>query len=136
MAGGKMYFHINAQGDAEPCVFCHFASDNIKGKSLLQVLNSPFFKTIRSRQPYLENLLRPCMLIDRPEVGKEMASLPGVYFTHPGAEIFYNHLSELVDEYARKYGDIADRVWEGLMKNGERRSNRLNTTPEGEGKLR
>lgn len=136
MAGGKMYFHINAQGDVEPCVFCHFASDNIKGKSLLQVLNSPFFKTIRSRQPYLENLLRPCMLIDRPEVGKEMASLPGVYFTHPGAEIFYNHLSELVDEYARKYGDIADRVWEGLMKNGERRSNRLNTTPEGEGKLR
>jgi len=136
MAGGKMYFHINAQGDVEPCVFCHFASDNIKGKSLLEVLNSPFFKTIRSRQPYLGNLLRPCMLIDRPEVGREMASLPGVYFTHPGAEIFYNHLSELVDEYARKYGDIADRVWEGLMQNGERRSNRLNTTPEGEGKLR
>ena len=115
MAGGRMYFHINARGDVEPCVFCHFASDNIKGKSLFEVLDSPFFREIRSRQPYLENLLRPCMLIDRPEIGREMVTLPGVYLTHPGAEIFFSHLSHSIDQYAKEYGAIADQVWEELL---------------------
>lgn len=122
MAGGKMYFHINAQGYVEPCVFCHFASDNIKGKSLLEVLDSPFFREIRSRQPYLENLLRPCMLIDRPEIGKEMVSRPGVYFTHPGAEVFFNRLSGSIDQYASEYGAIADRVWEEVSQKRDRKS--------------
>ena len=122
MAGGKMYFHINAQGDVEPCVFCHFASDNIKGKSLLEVLDSPFFKEIRSHQPYLENLLRPCMLVDRPEVGRKMASLPGVYFTHTGAETFYSHLSESIDQWASEYGAIADRAWEEVSQKRDRKS--------------
>jgi MoaA/NifB/PqqE/SkfB family radical SAM enzyme len=133
MAGGKMYFHINAQGDVEPCVFCHFASDNIKGKSLLEVLNSPFFREIRSNQPYLENLLRPCMLIDRPETGRKMTSLPGVHFTHPGAEIFFNDLSESIDQYSKGYGAIVDPVWEEISQG--KREKRIQTaeTPKGEG---
>jgi len=32
MAGGKNYLHINVDGDVEPCVFVHFAADNIKEK--------------------------------------------------------------------------------------------------------
>lgn len=115
MAGGRMYFHINAQGDVEPCVFCHFSSDNIKGKTLLETLDSPFFREIRSRQPYLKNLLRPCMLIDQPQVGREMASLPGVFFTHPGAETFFSHLSESIDQYAKEYGAIADQAWQEVL---------------------
>lgn len=132
MAGGKMYFHINARGDLEPFVFCHFASDNIKGKSLLEALNSPLFKEIRSYQPYSENLLRPCMLIDRPEISREMASWPGVYFTHPGAEAFFNHLSAFVDQYSEEYGTIADRVWEEMSR--ERRGGRVEMleSPQGE----
>ncbi len=112
MAGGRMYFHINAKGDVEPCVFCHFASDNIRGKTLLEVLDSPFFRKIRSQQPYLPNLLRPCMLIDAPEIGREMVSQPGVYFTHPGAEFFFSHLSHSIDQYSKEYALIADLVWE------------------------
>ena len=38
--------------DVEPCVFVHFAADNIKEKSLMEVLNSDFFKGFRKRQPY------------------------------------------------------------------------------------
>ena len=130
MAGGRMYFHINARGDVEPCVFCHFAADNIKERSLLEVLDSPFFREIRSRQPYRENLLRPCMLIDRPEIGREMASLSGVFFTHPGAEIFYGPLSESIDQYAMEYGAIADRVWEEVQQ-GERKDEAMKKIPRG-----
>ncbi|MBM4322498.1 MAG: radical SAM protein [Deltaproteobacteria bacterium] len=114
MAGGRMYCHINARGDVEPCVFCHFATDNIKGKSLLEVLDSPFFREIRSRQSNNENLLRPCMLIDRPEIAREMASRPGVYFTHAGAESFYQDLAGVMDRYTEEYGTIADPVWEEI----------------------
>lgn len=133
MAGGRMYFHISAQGDVEPCVFCHFASDNIKGKSLLEVLNSPFFREIRSRQLNLHNLLRPCMLIDHPEIGKEMASLPGVFFTHPGAETFFSHLSESIDQYAREYGAIADQVWEKILQESEIKVGEPAQKPKGQG---
>jgi MoaA/NifB/PqqE/SkfB family radical SAM enzyme len=132
MAGGKMYFHINAQGEVEPCVFCHFASDNIKGKSLLEALNSPLFKEIRSYQPYSENLLRPCMLIDHPEIAREMVSRPGVYLTHPGVETFFNHLSESIDRYSQEYGAIADRIWEESLEKGQRRTHGLPSKPKGE----
>jgi MoaA/NifB/PqqE/SkfB family radical SAM enzyme len=132
MAGGKMYFHINAQGEVEPCVFCHFASDNIKGKSLLEALNSSLFKEIRSYQPYSENLLRPCMLIDHPEIAREMVSRSGVYLTHPGVETFFNHLSESIDRYSQEYGAIADRIWEGSLEKGQRRTHGLPSNPKGE----
>jgi MoaA/NifB/PqqE/SkfB family radical SAM enzyme len=119
MAGGRMYFHINAKGDVEPCVFCHFASDNIRETTLLKALNSPLFKKIRSLQPYSNNLLRPCMLIDEPCIGREMALKYAGYFTHPGAETLFTELSGQIDYYAEQYGEIADEVWEELNASAE-----------------
>ncbi len=43
LAGGRKYFHINANGDIEPCVFCHFAVDNIRRTTMHEALASPFF---------------------------------------------------------------------------------------------
>jgi len=43
MAGGQQYLHITNRAEVEPCVFCHFAVDSIREKSLLDVLRSPFF---------------------------------------------------------------------------------------------
>ncbi|MDD5448402.1 MAG: radical SAM protein, partial [Actinomycetota bacterium] len=56
MAGGRLYLHINSDGAAEPCVFSHFAQDNIKEKTLIEVLKSDLFREIRLRQPYSSNL--------------------------------------------------------------------------------
>ena len=39
--------HITAQGDVEPCVLCHYAADNIHGKTILEVMDSPFFRRVR-----------------------------------------------------------------------------------------
>ena len=33
VAGGRIYCHINAAGDVEPCVFIHYSSANIRDKS-------------------------------------------------------------------------------------------------------
>ncbi len=112
IAGGREYLHIIHNGDVEPCVFTHFAVDNIKSKSLKEVLSSPFFKSIQKRQPYNDNLLRPCMLIDNPHVLREIVAETGAHPTHPGAEALITSLAAQVDEYASQYGKIADRVWQ------------------------
>ncbi len=112
IAGGRKYFHINANGDIEPCVFCHFAVDNIRRTTLKEALRSPLFRMIRERQGRHENLLRPCMLIDHPEVGREMFSSRGVYPTHRGAEEIFTGLSQDMDGYARCYAGIADPAWD------------------------
>ena len=112
IAGGRKYFHINANGDIEPCVFCHFAVDNIRRTTLKEALNSPLFRTIRETQGKHENLLRPCMLIDHPDAGREMFLTEGVYPTHSGADQIFSELSGQMDEYSSRYAEIADRVWE------------------------
>jgi hypothetical protein len=112
LAGGRKYFHINANGDIEPCVFCHVAVDNIRKTTLSQALASPFFQKIREKQGEHDNLLRPCMLIDRPDVGREIFASEGAYPTHTGAEEIFTGLSEQMDEYSQEYGKIADPVWE------------------------
>jgi hypothetical protein len=112
IAGGRKYFHVNANGDIEPCVFCHFAVDNIRRSSLREALNSPLFRSIRSCQGEHENLLRPCMLIDHPETGRELFHSAGVYQTHEGAAVIFTDLASHMDDYSRRYGAIADPSWE------------------------
>lgn len=112
IAGGRKYFHINANGDIEPCVFCHFAVDNIRRTTLKEALNSPLFRTIRETQGKHENQLRPCMLIDHPDAGREMFRTGGVYPTHAGADQIFSELSGRMDEYSSRYAEIADQVWD------------------------
>ncbi len=84
LAAGREYFHINANGDVEPCIFAHFAVDNIHEKTLKEVLTSQFFKEIRSRQPFSENPLTPCMIIDHPHALREVARKCHAYPTRDG----------------------------------------------------
>jgi MoaA/NifB/PqqE/SkfB family radical SAM enzyme len=111
IAAGRKYFHVNARGDVEPCVFCHFASDNIKEKSLVEALNSPLFQEIRSQQPYSENLFLPCLLMDHPEKGREFALRHAKYFTHEGAESLFTDFAQAIDAYAKAYREVAEAAW-------------------------
>jgi MoaA/NifB/PqqE/SkfB family radical SAM enzyme len=129
IAAGRKYFHVNANGDVEPCVFCHFASDNIKEKSLVEALNSPLFREIRSRQPFSENYFRSCLLIDYPEQGKEIALRHAKYFTHEGAERLFTDFAESIEAYAKAYGEIAEAAW------SERKASRNNQPLSAEKKV-
>lgn len=111
IAGGRRYFHINANGDVEPCVYAHVAIHNIREVSLTEALDSPLFRAIRKRQPHNENHLRPCMIIDNPHIYREVIKETRPYFTHRGAEEVVTSLKEEIDAYAAQYGDLADRVW-------------------------
>jgi len=110
ISGGERYFHINANGDVEPCVFAHFAMDNIKDTPLTEALNSPLFQKIRNMRPYCTNPYRPCMLIDVPHLSRAAFSMPGVYPTHAGAETLFTDLADDMDEYGAAYGELADEA--------------------------
>ncbi|TET55343.1 MAG: radical SAM protein [Actinobacteria bacterium] len=111
LAGGKIYLHINSKGDVEPCIFCHFATDNIKQKSLVEVLNSPFFKGIRKMQPYCDNDLRPCMLIDHPHIFRTLVSKYKPSPTSEGAELLVDKLGPKLDKYGKDLAKIYEPVW-------------------------
>jgi MoaA/NifB/PqqE/SkfB family radical SAM enzyme len=112
IAGGRRYFHVNAKGDVEPCVYTHIAMDNILEKPLSEALNSSLFREIRSCQPHNENHLRPCMIIDNPQVMRSLIARTGARYTHPGAEQIYTTQKDQMDAYARNWGILADRIWQ------------------------
>lgn len=64
IAGGRRYLHINAAGDVEPCVFAHYANVNIRETSLLDALRSPLFMQYYEGQPFNDNLLKPCPILE------------------------------------------------------------------------
>lgn len=115
LSGGRKYIHINNKGDVEPCIFCHFATDNIKEKSLLDCLCSDFFKDLRRMQPFGKNLIRPCPLIDHPGVIKKVVERNHAYPTHEGAESLLNELQPGLHAYAAGVRDVLNPVWENEM---------------------
>ncbi|MDQ7782104.1 MAG: radical SAM protein [Desulfomonilaceae bacterium] len=112
IAGGTNYVHINANGDVEPCVFTHMAADSIMNKSLTEVLNSEFFRMIRSKQPYSVNLLTPCMIIDNPDVFRDVSRRCCAYPTHDGAEDVFLKIRDDLDDYGRRLRALYDPIWE------------------------
>ncbi|MGB9866467.1 MAG: radical SAM protein [Bacillota bacterium] len=111
IAGGRMYFHINAAGDVEPCAFVHFAVDNIRNKSLKEVLASPLFKAYQARQPFNKNHLAPCPIIDAPQALRDIVKESGAKPTHPGAEeILQGQLAAHLDAYSKTWLKLADQV--------------------------
>jgi MoaA/NifB/PqqE/SkfB family radical SAM enzyme len=112
LAAGRKYVHINNKGDVEPCVFCHFAVDNIKETSLVDALTSDFLQDLRKMQPFGHNLLRPCPLIDHPAVMRKMVEKHGAYATHPGAESLITWLQDGLHEYAKDLSRVYDPVWQ------------------------
>lgn len=112
LSGGRKYLHINNKGDVEPCIFAHFAVDNIKEKSLVECLGSGFFKDLRGMAPYGKNVLRPCPIIDHPNVLKTAVERNGAYPTHEGAESLFSDLRPGLQTYAARVQKVIDPVWE------------------------
>jgi len=109
------YAYVTPDGWVQPCTFVHFSTHNLKQHSLREIFETQFFRSIRSRQPYSRNLLRPCKIIDHPEVLREVVAECGARPTCPGAEAIVNDpgLRAFLDRYSREYGALADRAWAG-----------------------
>ena len=108
---GRHYVHVNNEGWVEPCIFCHFATDNIAETSLAEAFNSPYFREIRARQPFNHNLYLPCMLIDNPQQSREIVTATGARPTHDGAESIITQLCGPLDRYAAEVARVYEAPW-------------------------
>ena len=111
IAGGRAYLHINAAGDIEPCAFIHYSDSNIHKKTILEACQSPLFRTYQTRQPFNENMLQPCPLLDNPQSLADIVDLTHAKSTdmiHP------EDVHELTDKCiyaAQNWAPAADRLW-------------------------
>lgn len=111
LAGGRRYLHINANGDYEPCAFIHYSDSNIREKTLLEALQSPLFKAYRTRQPFNENHLRPCPLLDNPQALKKMVKESEAHSTELQNPEDVEELTAKCKSVAEEWGDTADKLW-------------------------
>ena len=111
IAGGRNYFHINANGDAEPCVFIHFSNTNIHEHHILEMLQSPLFMAYHEGQPFNRNHLRPCPMLENPELLREMVDATGAHGTNSESEESVEQLCSKCDDYAAGWAPIADEIW-------------------------
>lgn len=111
IAGGRNYFHINANGDAEPCVFIHYSGANIRTHSLLEILKQPLFMAYHDNQPFNENHLRPCPMLENPDILQKIVKETGAKSTDLQSPESAEHLCEKCEEYARKWKPCAEKLW-------------------------
>ena len=111
IAGGRNYCHINANGDVEPCVFIHYSSANIREVTILEALKQPLFMAYRDRQPFNDNHLRPCPMLENPEILQEMIKETGAKSTDLQSPESAEHLCSKCEAYACEWKETADRLW-------------------------
>ena len=111
IAGGRNYCHINPNGDVEPCVFIHYSGANINEVSLLEALNQPLFQQYRNHQPFNRNLLRPCPMLENPEMLQEMVKASGAHSTDMQEPESAEDLCAKCVNYAREWAPRADEIW-------------------------
>lgn len=119
LAGGRRYLHILNSGRVEPCVFAHFGVDNIREKTILEAANSPFFQSIRKRFPYNQNgnLMRPCMIMDNPQVLREAVAENVTLQGHEHSKDIIRDpkVVEWIDRYAQRFRELTDPEWERML---------------------
>ena len=111
IAGGRNYFHINSAGDAEPCVFIHFSNANIHDSSILEILQSPLFMAYHKGQPFNRNHLRPCPMLENPELLQKMVHETGAHGTNLESPETVEHLCEKCKAYADTWKPEAEEIW-------------------------
>ena len=114
IAGGRNYFHINANGDAEPCVFIHYSDSNIRDHALLEILKRPLFMAYHDNQPFNENHLRPCPMLENPEILQRIVNETGVHSTDLQSPETVEHLCGKCKPYAASWKPCADEAWYGV----------------------
>ncbi len=112
IAGGHRYLHINANGDIDPCVFIHYSDSNIREKSLLEALRSPMMMAHHDNQPFNDNMLRPCPMLENPEKLRAMVAGAGAHSTDLQSPESVEHLCAKCDRYAAEWKPNAEKLWE------------------------
>ena len=67
LAAGRGFFHINSHGGAEPCPASPYSDMNVRNASLLEVLESKLFKSLRDEGILMDEHQSGCVLFENKE---------------------------------------------------------------------
>ena len=113
IGGGRNYFHINAAGDMEPCVFIHYSDSNIRKHTLLEALQRPLFQAFYQGQPFNRNHLRPCPMLENPQLLRGIVKGAEAVSTDLAAPEDVDDLCGKCGRYAESWKPVSEKVWEG-----------------------
>ena len=110
---GKHYLHVNNEGWVEPCIFTHFATDNLNETSLAEAFNGRYFKEIRG-PPAVQPQPADALHADRqpPPVARDRGYQTGARPTHDGAESLVTQLCGALDEYSADVTRVYEPLWD------------------------
>lgn len=111
IAGGRNYFHVNSAGDMEPCVFVHFSDSNIRTHTILEALQSPLFMAFHHNQPFNDNHLRPCPMLENPDYLRKIIKVTGAKSTDLVNQEGVENLCAKCDKFAKDWQPVADKLW-------------------------
>ena len=111
LAGGRVYLHINANGDYEPCAFIHYSDTNIRTHTLLEALRDPLFTAYKEGQPWNGNHLRPCPLLDNPHALVDAVERSGAHSTDLQDPENVRDLAAKCEGPAAAWAPVADELW-------------------------
>ncbi len=112
IAGGRNYFHVNSDGYVEPCVFVHYSDSNIREKSIIECLKSPLFQEYYKGQPFNDNMLRPCPMLENPQALRHIVKKSGAKSTNMIMPESVDALCAKCDSYAQSWAPRAKEIWE------------------------
>lgn len=134
IAGGRNYFHINSAGDIEPCVFIHYSDSNIRQHTLIEALKRPLFQAYWKGQPFNDNHLRPCPMLENPDCLRKMIKETGAASTDLLAPEDVETLCSRCDKFAAEWAPVAQELWDS-RKHPNPKTQYYRDTPEGKAAL-
>lgn len=109
VGAGSGYIHITANGDVEPCAFCHYSDANLHETSLQKALQSPFMRAFRQGQPFSDDIRRPCPMMDVPDAIVRLVETTGARSTHVASPETARAFAEKVGPISKEWADYCQK---------------------------
>ena len=79
---------------------------------MLEILQSPIMMAYHNAQPFNENMLRPCPMLENPEFLRAIVKESGAHSTDLQSPESSEHLCSKCDQYAQNWKPVADELWQ------------------------
>jgi hypothetical protein len=92
-------------------VFVHYSDSNIKETTLLESLQRPLFQAYRKGQPFNDNHLMPCPMLENPDILRKIIKETGAKSTD---HLINEDVDELCDkcvDFSKSWAPVAEELW-------------------------
>ena len=80
--------------------------------TLLEGLQAPLFMAYHDGQPFNDNMLRPCPMLENPQALRDMIKRTGAHSSNLEGDETVELLCSRCDKYAKEWKPTADKLWE------------------------